>query len=262
MGLLGQMDALHAIAGFMVGVLVGVTGVGGGSLMTPLLVLLFGVSPHTAVGTDLLYASSTKVVGSGVHGWRETIDWRILRRLATGSIPAAVLSVYVLSHFGKVGKETSHIILMVLGVMLILTAVATLFQRKLAAYASSHQSVAQSHALLPTVLLGAILGVLVSISSVGAGAIGVTALLMLYPNLPVSRIVGTDIAHAVPLTLVAGMGHWMIGDVDPVLLLNLLIGSIPGVILGSLFSTRAPDKYLRPALAAVLIISGTRLLMQ
>lgn len=148
--------------------------------------------------------------------------------------------------------------------MLILTAFATLFQKRLVALARQAEPFDETETrpgrAMPTIVLGAVLGVAVTISSVGAGAIGVTALLMLYPALRVSRIVGSDIAHAVPLTLVAGFGHWVIGDVNPVLLVNLLIGSIPGVVIGSLLSTRSPDRVLRPVLAAVLIFSGYKLL--
>lgn len=262
-----HFDALHAVAGLLVGILVGLTGVGGGSLMTPILVLIFGINPGTAVGTDLLFASLTKVVGSTVHGKRNTIDWPIMARLAAGSVPAAIAALVVLSWAGKVGGHTSHTILLVLGVMLILTSIATLFQKRIVAMVR-HVDATQvglgtadeAKPVWATVLLGVVLGVLVSISSVGAGAIGVTALLMLYPTLRISRIVGTDIAHAVPLTMVAGFGHWIIGDVNLVLLVALLLGSIPGVIIGSLLSTRAPDRILRPALAAVLFISGIKLL--
>jgi uncharacterized membrane protein YfcA len=258
--LFGHLDGLHALAGLLVGVLVGLTGVGGGSLMTPLLVLLFGVNPKTAVGTDLLYAALTKMIGSTVHGWRDTVDWHIFRRLAAGSIPAAVLSVVALQTFGQIGNGTEHVIILFLGGMLVATAFAALFQRRLMAFARNHESLGDRRALVPTVALGAFIGVAVSISSVGAGAIGVTALLMLYPRLPVSRIVGTDIIHAVPLALVAGFGHWLYGDVDPALLGALLVGSIPGVIVGSLLSSRAPDHLLRPALAGVLLFSGVKLL--
>lgn len=256
-----QLDLMHAAAGLLVGTLVGLTGVGGGSLMTPLLVLMFGVSPQTAVGTDLLYAATTKLAGSGVHGWRETVDWRIMRRLASGSIPAACLTLLALWHVGHIGKSAQHIIMTALGGMLVLTSVAVAFQRKLRKFAIEQGPLEPSQrAILPTVLLGAAIGVAVSVSSVGAGAIGVTALLMLYPGVPLARIVGTDIAHAVPLALLGGMGHWVIGDVNVELLLNLLIGSIPGVIVGSLLSSRASDKWLRPILAAVLIVSGVKLL--
>ena len=256
----GQFDFLHGVAGLLVGFLVGLTGVGGGSLMTPILVLLFGVSPGTAGGTDLLFASMTKIFGSAVHGWKATVDWKIVRRLASGSVPAAIMTLIGISWFGKLGKETSHVVLTVLGCMLLITSLATLFQKQLAVFAKTHERLDESESLWPTVGLGLVLGTAVTISSVGAGAIGVTALLMLYPALRVSRIVGSDIAHAVPLTLVAGFGHWMIGDVNVQLLLNLLLGSIPGVIAGSLLSTRSPDHILRPALAAVLLFSGLKLL--
>lgn len=128
MDLIQHFDSLHAFAGFMVGVLVGLTGVGGGSLMTPILVLLFNQPAQTAVGTDLLFAAVTKMAGSAVHGWKATVDWRIMRLLATGSIPAALVTVSIIQYFGKIGKSTEHVILLVLGVMLVLTAIATLFQ--------------------------------------------------------------------------------------------------------------------------------------
>lgn len=260
MSLIAQFDLLHAFAGMLVGTMVGLTGVGGGSLMTPLLVLMFGVSPQTAVGTDLLYAATTKMAGSAVHGWRETVDWKIVRRLASGSLPMALLALVVLSTAGRIAKSTEHVILLVLGGMLILTAVAVFLQKQLIAMAMARKPLEPRKEVLPTIVLGAAIGLLVSISSVGAGAIGVTALLMLYPQLPVSRIVGTDIAHAVPLALVAGFGHWYIGDVNGLLLSNLLVGSIPGVIIGSLISTRASDALLRPALATVMLLSGAKLL--
>ena len=255
---------LYAGVGLLVGTLVGLTGVGGGSLMTPVLVLLFGISPTTAVGTDLLFASTTKIAGSLVHGWRASVDWLIVRRLATGSVPAAIMTLLVMSGVGPLPRAASHTMMVILGVMLIVTAVATLFQKQLAILAKRSERRSEDRdyrpKALPTVALGVALGVAVTVSSVGAGAIGVTALLMLYPALRVSRIVGSDIAHAVPLTLVAGFGHWVIGDVNPVLLVNLLIGSIPGVVIGSLLSTRSPDHVLRPLLAVVLLISGYKLI--
>ena len=256
-----HFDLLHAVAGLLVGFFVGLTGVGGGSLMTPMLVLLFGIAPATAVGTDLLFASTTKIAGSAIHGWKATIDWRIVRRLATGSVPAAALTLVAISYFGKVDAHTSKTIMTVLGVMLVITSVATLFQKQLAVYAKKRDPrIDEGAALVPTIVLGALLGMAVTISSVGAGAVGVTALLMLYPALRVSKIVGSDIAHAVPLTLVAGFGHWIIGDVNFQLLFNLLVGSFPGVVIGSMLSTRSPDHLLRPALAAVLLFSGYKLL--
>lgn len=255
-----QLDLLHALAGLLVGLLVGMTGVGGGSLMTPLLVLLFGVSPQTAVGTDLLYAAITKITGSAVHGWRATVDWRIVRRLAAGSIPAALLTLAALAHFGRIGSQGQTVILVALAILLALTAVLTLVRKRMAGFAHGLEPIERpTRVVAGTVVLGAAIGAAVTLSSVGAGAIGVTVLLMLYPRLRMARIVGSDIAHAVPLTLVAGIGHWLIGDVDGVLLTNLLIGSIPGVIVGSLLSTRASDRLLQPLLAIVLAISAWQL---
>jgi uncharacterized membrane protein YfcA len=260
MGFLQHLDGLHAIAGLLVGLLVGLTGVGGGSLMTPVLVLLFGVSPTTAVGTDLLYASATKTVGTAVHGWRATVDWQIMRRLAAGSLPAAVVTLVVLSRLGAAAQKV-----MVVGLasMLLLTAFTVFFQKPLLAYARrGAEDRPEARPLWPTVALGALIGLAVSLTSVGAGAIGVTVLLVLYPKQPVARIVGTDIAHAVPLTLVAGFGHWIIGDVDSVLLVNLLSGSIPGVVVGSLIATRARDNALRVLLGSVLAISSWQLYLK
>jgi uncharacterized membrane protein YfcA len=260
--LIATLDLPHAMAGLLVGLLVGLTGVGGGSLMTPLLVLMFGIAPQTAVGTDLLFAAVTKTVGMGVHHGRQTVDWRIVRRLAVGSIPAAVATIAALNTFVHIGTNTSRVILLLLGVLLILTAIGLMFQRRLLAYGATHQIVHTSRTLLPTVALGVVLGVLVTITSVGAGAIGATILLMLYRRLPIARIVGTDIAHAVPLALVAGAGHWLLGSVDFALLLALLVGSIPGVIVGSHLSAWAPERLLQMGLAAILAVSGVRLLMQ
>ncbi len=260
MDVFAGFDLAHSVAGFFVGIMVGLTGVGGGSLMTPILILFFDQKVKTAVGTDLLYAAITKIFGSAVHHSRATVDWRIFRLLASGSIPAALLTVVALKYLGKVGAHTENVIMTILGGMLLITALATLFQKRLIAFAGEHNDLKLSRAQVPTVILGAVIGVLVSISSVGAGAIGVTALLMLYPRLPVSRLIGTDIVHAVPLALVAGTGHWIIGDVNGALLINLLAGSIPGVIIGSLLSSRAPDHFLRPALAFVLTLSGLKLL--
>lgn len=261
MSLMGSIDFFHAIAGLLVGILVGLTGVGGGSLMTPLLVLMFGVSAKTAVGTDLLFAALTKIVGSAVHGRRDTIEWPIVRRMAMGSVPAAIATLLILDRIGDVGKSTEHVILLALATLLAMTAIAVIGRKWLFRHRGDAPRSAGA-TLYGTIVLGALIGVAVSLSSVGAGAIGVTVLLLLYPRLSVSRIVGSDIAHAVPLALIAGTGHWMMGAVDPVLLINLLIGSIPGVILGSHLSSRAPDKLLQPLLATVLAVSSWQLFVK
>lgn len=254
------MNIGFSVSGFVVGMLVGMTGVGGGSLMTPLLVLLFNIHPATAVGTDLLYAASTKGVGTLVHGSRGTIDWRITGLLAAGSIPATAVTLYLIHLAGARGAGTSTLISVVLGLALLFTAVSLIFRKKFVDFALRHAGTPNPRRTrILTVVTGLVLGVLVSLTSVGAGAIGVTALLFLYPHLPTKRVVGSDIAHAVPLTLLAGLGHWLLGSVDWSMLGALLIGSIPGIILGSIVSSKVPDKLLRSVLAATLALVGGRL---
>jgi uncharacterized membrane protein YfcA len=253
-------DPRFMISGFFVGLLVGQTGVGGGSLMTPLLVLLFGVHPATAVGTDLLYASATKTVGTLVHGLNHTVDWRIVARLASGSVPMTLITLAAISHYNITGPTSGRIISLVLGLMLLLTSLSLFFRRRFLALAGPVlERLTSGQAARLTIVTGAVLGVGVTISSVGAGALGVTALLMLYPRAPMAVIVGSDIAHAVPLTLVAGVGHWWLGSVDWPLLTSLLCGSIPGIILGSYLSAHIPDAVLRPILAVTLFVVGSRL---
>jgi uncharacterized membrane protein YfcA len=249
------------MAGFLVGALVGMTGVGGGSLMTPLLVLLFGFHPATAVGTDLLYASVTKSVGTAVHHKGETVDWQIVRQLALGSVPAAIVTLSLMGYFGVKGAHSAFLLNVLLGSALLVTSLAVFFRPWILRWAGHHIDAMQPKRLTGwTVFLGVVLGVLVSITSVGAGALGTTALLILYPKLPVARIAGSDIAHAVPLTLIAGIGHWLMGSVDLTLMASLLVGSIPGVIVGSLVATRSSDAVLRPVLAITLLVSSLKLL--
>jgi uncharacterized protein len=253
---------LYVVSGLFVGAIVGLTGVGGGSLMTPILVLLFGIHPATAVGTDLLYAAATKTVGTAVHGFSGTIVWRLTGLLALGSAPTAILMIFLLQHFGPFGAGASSVITFLLGCALLLTAIAMVLRSRLEAFAASRAGGLSGWArALLTVLTGVALGVFVSLSSVGAGALGVTALVFLYPDLPTKQIVGSDIAHAVPLTLVAGFGHWLIGSVDIATLGLLLIGSIPGIIAGSLAAPKLPELWLRPILAVVLAIVGLRLVL-
>ncbi|MBL8490041.1 MAG: sulfite exporter TauE/SafE family protein [Rhodocyclaceae bacterium] len=260
------MDLGYTVSGFLVGAIVGLTGVGGGSLMTPILVLLFGVAPATAVGTDLLYAAITKGSGTLVHGLRGNVDWQVTRRLAAGSIPATAATLFVLSRLGVDGHAGSTLISTGLGIALLLTAAALVFRRQLQAIAHRPGGALASLAaprrtLAVTVAFGALLGVLVTISSVGAGALGVTVLILLYPNLPITRVVGSDIAHAVPLTLLAGLGHWLIGSVNWTMLAALLLGSLPGIVLGSHFAGRVPEKLIRFLLAAILLVVGGRLVL-
>lgn len=255
------MDTVYPISGFIVGTIVGLTGVGGGSLMTPLLIIGFGVAPTTAVGTDLLYAALTKTAGAAVHARRGNVDWRTTRWLAAGSVPAAAATLWVLHALAANPKTLATLLTTVLGFALFATAAALLLRRRLTRAAAA--STAAGDPLPPrikaTAALGAALGVLVTLSSIGAGALGTVALLMLFPREATARIVGTDIAHAVPLTLVAGLGHAALGGVDWLLLASLLVGSIPGIWLGSLAANRVPERWLTSLLATLLVIVGARL---
>lgn len=257
-----SVTLLYMLSGFGVGFLVGMTGVGGGSLMTPLLILLFGIHPATAVGSDLLYAAATKTGGTLVHGLTRTIDWRVVGRLAAGSVPATAVTLLALAQLQTRGIAAGSLITWALSGGLFVTAIALIFRQKiLVAYAARIGRLSPRRTLRLTIATGAVLGVLVSASSVGAGAIGMTALILLYPDLPTERIVGSDIAHAVPLTLLAGMGHWILGSVDWHLVGVLLTGSLPGILLGSLLATRVPDAVLRLVLAFTLIFVGGKLVL-
>lgn len=257
---ISTLDPLYVLSGVLVGGLVGMTGVGGGSLMTPILVLLFGMHPATAVGTDLLYASITKASGSVIHGYNRTVDWKVVGRLALGSIPATALTIGGL-YYLDVGnsKPAQLLITQVLAFALLFTAISLLLRKPLMRWYGTHVP-EMNHDLVRTltILTGAMLGILVSLSSVGAGAIGVTALVFLYPKMEARRIVGSDIAHAVPLTLIAGLGHASLGLIDWRVLTSLLTGSIPSIIVMSIVSARASDTAVRVALAVVLLLVCAR----
>lgn len=253
------MDYGYVIAGFVVGWLVGLTGVGGGSLMTPILLLFFNVKAAVAVGTDLLYASITKSVGIFAHGKLGNIDWRIVGWLAAGSLPAAALTTVFLHQIGAASDTVVQGIKFWLGVALLLTSVSVLFRQELMRLNKNEHLVPHRHVPAATVVLGLILGFLVTLTSVGAGALGVTALLILYPKISVNKIVGSDVAHAVPLALVAGLGHASLGTVDYGLLGKLLIGSIPGIWIGSHMTTKFSEQWVRNLLALILVYVGQKL---
>jgi len=253
----------YAFSGLLVGLAVGLTGVGGGSLMTPILMLIFGFHPATAVGTDLLFAAATKTVGTTIHSAGKTVDWSIVRRLATGSVPATILSLLAISYFGINSKAVTSAITTALGVALLLSATSLLFKDHIVhAITRRYPNFGDGSSVKRTIAIGFILGILVSLSSVGAGALGTIALLILYPRLPVVRIVGSDIAHAVPLTLLAGLGHWYLGTINFALLATLLIGSIPGIIVGSYAARYAPDKVLKALLGIILFLVGLKMLVK
>ena len=263
------MELGYIFSGFAVGLLVGVTGVGGGSLMTPLLVFLFGFQPAIAVGTDLLFAAITKTTGVWVHhGKHGSVNWKIVGLMAVGSLPAALVTIFVIRHMASLGKETSGLITYSLGIALILTAAALLVRSYLTR--NSERVVESSYANTgrfksiqapATILTGVVLGVLVTLSSVGAGALGTIAILFLYPKMSTLKVVGTDLAHAIPLTAVAGLGHLSLGHVDFGLLGSLLVGSLPGIWIGSHIGAKIPEKILRPILASILMVIGLKFVL-
>jgi uncharacterized membrane protein YfcA len=248
-------------AGFFVGFLVGLTGVGGGSLMTPILLLLFHIKPAVAVGTDLLFASVTKSVGIFAHGKLGNIDWKMVTLLAIGSVPASIATIIFLRSMDVQSNEAVATIKFWLGIALIITSIAVLLRGQLMALVAKGRWIPEQHVPLLTVLLGIILGALVTLTSVGAGALGVTALILLYPNKKITTIVGSDIAHAVPLTLVAGLGHATLGTINYELLITLLIGSIPGIYIGSHMSSKIAEHWVRISLASILIYVGFKLVL-
>jgi uncharacterized protein len=255
------MDFGFIVAGFIVGFLVGLTGVGGGSLMTPILLIFFHIKPALAVGTDLLYASVTKSVGIFAHGKLGNIDWRIVKLLALGSVPASIATIIFLRTIDVDSTEAIATIKFSLGIALIITSVAVILRTKLMGLLAKETLIPEKYVATSTVALGIILGGLVTLTSVGAGALGVTALIVLYPHKKITTIVGSDIAHAVPLTLVAGLGHASLGTVDYNLLGTLLIGSIPGIYIGSHLSAKVAEHWLRIALASILIYVGLKLVL-
>ena len=259
-----DFDALTGLAGLLVGVIVGITGVGGGALMTPILVLLFGVAPTTAVGTDLLYASVTKMFGVAVHQSHDTVDWQIVRRLACGSLPASALTLLWM-HFSATAQMKGGLILTTLAIALLITALGMVLKDWLHRIGRGLRinEAARFKYLQPvlTVLAGAVLGGLVTLTSIGAGALGTVMLVYLYPlRMSANKLVGTDLAHAIPLTLLAGLGHLTMGNVNFGLLANLLIGSIPGVLVGAYVSARAPVNFIRYAIAVVLTAVAVKML--
>ena len=256
------MTLSYVISGFAVGILVGLTGVGGGSLMTPLLALLFGIPPTVAVGTDLAFASITKAAGTAAHRYRGTVHWHVVRLLCLGAVPAALIATLGLKHFGALDNSISHIIRYSIACSVLLTVVALLFRGRMLAWVQRHpdRQLQGGTLALATVFCGLLLGTLVTISSIGAGAIGATLLVLLYPRLTPAEIAGTDIAYAVPLTAIAAVGHWWLGSLNWALLGMLLIGSVPGITLGSLAARAIPEKFLRGLLAFTLTTVAYKLI--
>jgi uncharacterized membrane protein YfcA len=257
------MTLSYVVSGFAVGLLVGLTGVGGGSLMTPLLTLLFGINPTVAVGTDLAFASITKSAGTLAHRIRNTVHWDVVLRLCLGALPAAVVATLGLKYFGALDKHIGQIIRYAIAFSVLLTVIAIIFRGRMVAWMNAHPD-RQLHGrkqAIATIIAGAVIGILVTISSIGAGAIGATILVLLYPNLKPAEVAGTDIAYAVPLTAIAALGHWWLGSINWALLFTLLIGSVPGITLGSLVARSVPEKFLRGLLATTLTGVAAKLVL-
>lgn len=254
------LDFLPIISGFGVGVIVGLTGVGGGSLMTPLLISVFNLEKAVAIGTDLWFAAATKVSGSVAHHRANHVNYRITGLLLAGSIPATLATVAYMHAIG-VSKSSDSALTVALGVALLLTAVTVAFRpvwHRVGVWLERWITPQRQPVL--TVVCGFTLGVLVSLSSIGAGAVGATLILLLYPRLPIRQLIGTDIAHAVPLTLVAGIGHASLGNVEWGLLVELLIGSVPGIWLGAQLTKTLPDALTRFALCGSLVFAANKVL--
>ena len=254
------MNWIAILSGFGVGAIVGLTGVGGGSLMTPLLLSVFKLHPAVAIGTDLWFACITKIAGSASHHKAGHVEWRITALLLAGSIPASLATV-ALMHLTGLTKGWASALTFSLGIALLLTAVTIAYRQVWQALGVRMERwITPSRRPGLTVLCGVILGVLVSLSSIGAGAIGATLILLLYPRLESRRVVGTDIAHAVPLTLVAGIGHATLGHVDWNLLGALLIGSIPGIWIGAQLTRKMPETLVRTLLCLALVTAGLKVI--
>ena len=263
------------LAGVLVGFCVGVTGVGGGSLMTPILISLFRIEPHIAIGTDLLYAAISKFCGSFVHAKKMNIVWPIVIWLAVGSIPASFATHWVLDNYLSQSTHYKAVLTMVLGFMLTITGLSILFRTQIENLFNKYRKqelpdmtqdlekvkLQAKEKRIAIMIMGVILGIFVTLSSVGAGAFGIMALAVMFPNLPMIRIIGSDVVHAVLLTLVAGLGHMSSGNVDFMLLMWLLVGSIPAIIVGTLLSSRMPEKLIRKILGITLFGLGLNFML-
>ena len=254
-------DLLYFIlCGAGVGLAVGMTGVGGGSLMTPLLIFS-GIPANVAIGTDLLYASATKGGALISHHRQGSINWKIVLLLLTGSIPASLLTSICLKFFIADDSNYRQFLELALGLMLAITAVVVMFKSRIQTEATennTHNQWLHQHRQAICIFAGITLGVFVTLSSVGAGAFGTALLLTLYPRLPALNVVGTDIAHAVPLTLIAGMGHIWNDNISWGLLAGLLIGSLPAVHMGTKLAAHVPNHVLQKILATILFVMGLK----
>lgn len=257
----------YTLSGATVGFVIGMTGVGGGSFMTPIL-LAFGIPPATAVGTDLLYAAITKSGGVITHAKQKTVDWKVVAAIGAGSIPASLITILILNKLQAQSFNYALLLTKSLGFMLVITSAVLLFKALLikerviiADVNSKFGNFERRHIIVLSWTIGMFLGVFVTLSSVGAGAFGAAALMMLYPQMPIIRIIGTDLAHAIPLTAIAGLGHMHLGNVDFKLLTSLIIGSLPAIWLGTKFANYIPERIFQPLMAIILLILGIKYML-
>jgi len=254
------MDPIVALAGLLVGFVVGLTGMGGGALMTPILVLLFKIEPLAAVSSDIVASMIMKPIGGGVHFKRGSVNKELVKWLVMGSIPSAFLGVVLLKHFGQ-GPELQHLVKTALGAALLVVAAGLVIRPLLTRSRKPGDSMMPLQVKkVPTLLIGIAGGLIVGLTSVGSGSLMIILLLMLYPSFKLSELVGTDLVQAVPLVASAALGHILFGDFKLALTASILVGAIPGVFMGAQLSSRAPDYVIRPALIVVLLASASKLL--
>lgn len=259
-----MIDASFSAAGALTGFVVGLTGVGGGALMTPILLLFFGVAPATAIATDLWFAAITKLVGARVHSARGNVDWMVVKRLWWGSLPVALLSVALVTFGARLDKVDW--LTQAIGLLVLLTAVGLLLAPRLREFATMRRvgNPRQFKAMQPTltIIAGAVLGLCVALTSIGAGALGSVLLLYLYPlRMTPHKLVATDIVHAIPLAMTAGVGYLVVGLVNGEMLLSLLLGSVPAVLVGSVLASKLSARAVQLALALVLVAVAVKVLV-
>tara|TARA_R110002095_G_scaffold7477_5_gene13535 strand:- start:373 stop:1158 length:786 start_codon:yes stop_codon:yes gene_type:complete len=259
------MELAYSFAGLVVGLIVGMTGVGGGALMTPILIVGFGISPAVAVSTDLLYAAVTKMGGVWPYAKKGLVNWQVVVAMLIGSIPGSLMTLWWLSGIEEM-ETLEHLMNLTLGVSLVLTSIAVFFRNRIRNYlieldAPRLKAAGRRWRLPVTSVAGLILGMLVTLSSVGAGALGTALLILLFPRMTMPMIVATDLVHAVVLTGIAGAGHWQLGNVDPELLVYLLVGSLPGVYLGAHLGVKLSPKFMQPLMGSLLLIIGIRFVL-
>jgi uncharacterized membrane protein YfcA len=257
-----HLDLYKTAAGLIVGFVIGLTGMGGGALMTPVLVLVFGINPGTAVSADVVTSLVLKPFGGSIHVRRRTVNWRLVQWLMIGSVPSAFAGAYLLDEV--IGTNNQHTVKQILGWVLIVAAGAILAKLMLQALRNEVRVTEMMDSALvrpvPTLVVGALGGLIVGMTSVGSGSLIIVMLMLMYPKLSSKEMVGTDLVQAIPLVGAAAIGHYLFGTLDISIISSVLLGAIPAVMVGAHLSSRSADRYIRPVLVAVLVISSLGLL--